>query len=87
MNSFIVIARFLPGTVMADVLAIVAEEQAAAARLASEGRLGSIHVSMPRQTVFLEVFAEDADAAAATVGELPMARWWELDVYPTPDPR
>ena len=86
MSTFIVVARFIPGTDMSEVFAVVREEQAQVAALAAAGRLGSVHISMPRQTVFIEVFADDEAAAEATVRTLPMAQWWTLDVYPTPAP-
>jgi uncharacterized protein (DUF2126 family) len=86
MTTFIVVARFIAGTDMSDVFAVVKEEQAQVAALTAEGRLGAVHISMPRQTVFVEVFAEDLAAAEATVLSLPMARWWTLDTYPTPAP-
>jgi muconolactone delta-isomerase len=84
--TFMVMARFKPDTNMGDVFAVVAEEQAQVASLAAQGRMGAIHLSMPRQTVFLEVFAADEAEAVATVESLPMARWWTLDVYPATPP-
>lgn len=48
-----VVCTFKEGTVMSDVFAVVAEEQA---------------------------------AVAATVQSLPMAHWWDLDVYPLAAP-
>jgi hypothetical protein len=39
-----------------------------------------------RGRVFIEVFAPDETSAKATVGTLPMAKWWDLDIYPTPPP-
>jgi muconolactone delta-isomerase len=81
-----VIAAFKTGTNMSEVMAVVAEERAQVRVLASEGRIGSIHISLPRQTVFLEIFADDEAAAEATVMTLPMSEWWTLDIYPTPAP-
>ena len=83
MNTYIVIARFIPGTNMQDVLAVVPEEQARVAALTTEGRLGAVHISMPRQTVFIEVVAEDEAAVESIIRSLPMAHWWTLDIYPT----
>lgn len=86
MTSCMVVATFKPGTNMAEVMAVVAEEQARVAELKEQGRLGSIHLATAaRQTVFLEVFG-DSDEAIATVTSLPMARWWDLDVYPLNPP-
>ncbi|MDH6531901.1 muconolactone delta-isomerase [Aurantimicrobium minutum] len=82
MNAFMVVCTFKPGTNMDDVFAVVAEEQAAVQSLQSAGRLESVKLSLGRGTVFLEVRAENPVAAATTVEELPMAKWWNLDVFP-----
>ena len=66
---------------MTEVFATVAEEQAQAAALTAEGRVGSIYLSLERGTVFIETFAEDPQEAVATVKTLPMAAWWDLDVF------
>ncbi len=86
MGTYMVVATFREGTDMGEVFAVVAEEQAAVAALTEAGRLGAIHVSLERGTVFLETYAEDGEGAAATVGALPMAAWWDLDVFPVPAP-
>lgn len=86
MATFMVVCTFKEGTVMADVFAVVAEEQAQVAALTAAGRLGSIHLSLARGTVFIEVHAETANEASATVGTLPMCAWWDLDVFPLATP-
>jgi len=90
MDSFMVVCTFVSGTDMSEVMAVVAEEQAKVAALKSTGDIGAVYLSTAqRGTVFLEIFAESADAARATVNSLPMAKWWDLDVYPinAPVPR
>lgn len=82
MNPFMVMARFRPGTDMQEVLAVAPEEKAAVLALRGEQRIGDVYISAPRQTVFLETFADDDAAALATVASLPMARWWDLDCFP-----
>ena len=82
MTTHIVVSTFRPGTDMRDVFAVVDQERAQVAALVADGRLGSVHLSPERGTVFLEIFAEDAATARATVASLPMAKWWELDIYP-----
>lgn len=82
MSTFMVLARFLPGTDMQEVLAVAPEEKAAVIALRGQERLGDVYISGPRQTVFFETFGEDEAAALATVASLPMARWWELDCFP-----
>ena len=86
MTTHMVVCTFQPGTVMSEVFAVVEEERAQVAALVADGRMGSVHLSPERGTVFLEVFAEDDDAARSTVETLPMARWWDLDVFPVAAP-
>ena len=78
-----VVCTFVAGTDMLEVMAVVAEEQAKVAELKSAGQIGAVYLStLERGTVFLEIFAVDANAARATVVSLPMAKWWDLDIYP-----
>ena len=86
MTTHIVVSTFRPGTDMRDVFAVVDQERAQVAALVADGRLGSVHLSPERGTVFLEVVAADADAARATVETLPMAVWWDIDVFPVAAP-
>lgn len=82
MSAFMVVCTFREGTAMDEVFATIPEEQAKVAELTAEGRLGVIHLALARRTVFIETFADDADAAAAIVATLPMAKWWDSDVFP-----
>lgn len=86
MATFMVICTFREGTDMTEVFATVAEEQAQAAALAAEGRVGSIYLSLARGTVFIEAFAEGPEEAVATITTLPMAKWWHLDVFALTSP-
>ena len=86
MNPFIVMAQFVPGTDMQEVYAVAPQEKAQVLALRGEGRIGAVHISAPRGTVFIETFAEDEDAARATIETLPMARWWSLDCFPVTMP-
>ena len=81
-----VVCTFRAGTDMKEVFAVVAEEQAAVAALTAEGRLGEIRLSLVRGTVFIATFGTDAEDASATVRSLPMARWWDVEVYPVAAP-
>ena len=85
MPTFIVICAFDPA-VLPQMSAVIAEEVAQVEILKAEGRLGSVFISPQRGRVFLEVFAEDEAGAEATAQTLPMAKWWELDIYPTMAP-
>ena len=86
MDEFMVVCTFRAGTDMREVFAVVAEEQAAVAALAAEGRLGDIRLSMARGTVFIQAFGGDAEAATASVRSLPMSKWWDIDTFPIAAP-
>lgn len=87
MNEYMVVCTFKEGTVMSDVHGVIAEEQAAAAALRAAGRIGSIYLAtISRGTVFIETFATSVEDAAATVQSLPMAVWWDIDVFPLSAP-
>ena len=62
---------------------VIDEEVAQVCVLTAEGRLKAVHISPMRGRVFLEVIAESEGEAKATVESLPMAQWWEIDIYPT----
>lgn len=83
MNAYMVVAKFKPGTVMAEVLAVLPQEQARVDELRAEGKLTGVHLAtQARQTVFLQVSASDEDDAEQIVRTLPMAKWWDVDVFP-----
>ena len=87
MEKFMVVCTFKPGTEMSDVYSIVAEEQAKAAELQAAGKIGAIHLAtISRGTVFIETFAENLEEATATIQSLPMAIWWDIDVFPLSAP-
>lgn len=79
MSSFKVVCAYKLGTVMAEVFAVVAEEQATVQSLQNEHRRGAVYLALARGTVFLEIVADDPGAAEMKVHELPMASWWNLD--------
>lgn len=87
MDKFMVVCEFKKGTVMSDVYDVVAEEQAKAAELQAAGKLGPIHLAtLSRGTVFIETFATSVDEATSIVESLPMAVWWDIDVFPLSAP-
>jgi muconolactone delta-isomerase len=87
MEKFMVVCTFKPGTEMSDVYSVVAEEQAKAAELQAAGKIGAIHLAtISRGTVFIETFAENLEEAASTIQSLPMAIWWDIDVFPLSAP-
>jgi hypothetical protein len=82
MNAFMVVSTFKPNTDMSEVMKVVEDEKAAVKALQADGRLGQIFLAVPHGKVFIEAFGDDAAAAEANVKELPMATWWDLQVYP-----
>lgn len=87
MDKFMVVCEFKKGTVMSDVYDVVAEEQAKVAELQAAGKLGPIHLAtLSRGTVFIETFATSVDEATSIVESLPMAVWWDIDVFPLSAP-
>jgi len=86
-NPFMVVATFKPGTHMPDVFAVVPEEQERIRQLQAEGRINTVYLATAaRQTVFLESFGSDIDDVLAMVDTLPMAKWWDIDVFPLNPP-
>jgi len=82
MDAFMVVATFKPDTDMTQVFAVVAEEQARVKTLEAEGKVGQIFLSLARGTVFIQTFAASEDEARDTVLTLPMAKWWDLQLFP-----
>ncbi len=85
-KTFMVMAGFSPETDLPQMKSVITEEAAQVQVLRAERRLGAVHVSVGRGKVFLEVLADDEAAARATVQTLPMATWWDIDIYPTTAP-
>jgi muconolactone delta-isomerase len=81
MNGFFVECTFKPGTDMSEVMKLVEEEKSKVAELKAEGRLGQIFLAVPQGKVFIELNADSAESADATVRELPMSVWWDLEVF------
>lgn len=82
-----VVCTFKKGTEMSDVYEVVAEEQAKAAELQAAGKLGAIHLAtISRGTVFIETNAMNTEEATETIQSLPMAKWWDIDVFPLSAP-
>jgi len=87
MDKYMVVCTFKKGTVMSDVYGVIAEEQAKASELQSAGKLGPIHLAtLSRATVFIETFASSVEEATSIIESLPMAVWWDIDVFPLSAP-
>jgi muconolactone delta-isomerase len=81
MKQFIAVSTFHEGVDMEEVLRVVPEEKLKVAELQNSGRLGQIRMAVPRGKVFLDVFAETDQAALEVVRELPMSKWWGIEVF------
>lgn len=87
MDKFMVVCTFKKGTVMSDVYDVISQEQARASELQSAGKIGPIHLAtLSRGTVFIETFASSVEEAMSIVESLPMAAWWDIDVFPLSAP-
>ncbi len=87
MDKFMVVCTFKEGTVMSDVYGVIAEEQAKTIDLQSAGKIGPIHLAtLSRGTVFIETFASSVEESTSIVQSLPMAVWWDIDVFPLSAP-
>lgn len=82
MAQYMAISTFFENTDMSEVLQVVAEERAKVQELQEQGRLGQIRLAVPKGKVFLDVFAESDEEAISVVRELPMAKWWDVEVFP-----
>jgi muconolactone delta-isomerase len=72
---------------MPVVFAVVPEEQERIRQLQAEGRVNTVYLATAaRQTVFLESFGNDINDVLAMVNTLPMAKWWDIDVFPLNPP-
>lgn len=81
MSEFMAVCTFKEGTDMSEVFAVVAQERDAVATLQANGTIGVVKLATPQGKVFLEVHADDAGLALAAVETLPMAKWWNIEVY------
>jgi muconolactone delta-isomerase len=82
MSAFMAVATFQEGTNMDEVFAVREEESKVVHALQGEGRMGAVSISLERGTVFLEITAPDEAKARETVLELPMSRWWNIEIFP-----
>jgi len=86
MNRYMVVATFRVGADMNEVFAVAADEVARVEALRADGRMGAVYLALARGKVFIEVNATDATDVEVIIESLPMAKWWELDIYPVTAP-
>ena len=71
---------------MDEIRAEIPAEQAQAKKLEDEGLVTSIKVAMPKRAVFIEMAADNEQAALAAVMTLPMAKLWDIEIFETTPP-
>ena len=81
-----VVATFKEDASQEEIRALIPAEQAQAKLLEAQGLLGSIKVSMPKRTVFLEAFGQDNQSVLETINSLPLAALWNISIFPTTPP-
>ena len=81
-----VVATFKEGVTQEEIRALIPAEQMQAKLLEEQGLLGSIKVSMPKRTVFLEAFGEDDASVLSTIQSIPFFTIWDIELFPTSPP-
>jgi hypothetical protein len=85
-QTFMVVATIRDDTNFAEFAALREDEQKQLEALRSAGKIGAHYVSPARKATFIEVIAADEKRVAETLGTLPFARFFDVDVYPTVPP-
>jgi hypothetical protein len=86
MNSYMVVATFKEGITQEEIRALIPAEQAQAKLLEEQGLIGVIKVAMPKRTVFIEAFSQDDQSALETIYSLPLAKLWDIELFPITPP-
>ena len=81
-----VVATFKEGVTQEEIRALIPAEQAQAKLLEEEGFIGVIKVAMPKRTVFIEAFGQDDQSALETIYSLPLAKLWDIELFPITPP-
>jgi len=81
-----VVATFKEGVTQEEIRALIPAEQAQAKLLEEQGRIGVIKVAMPKRTVFIEAFGQDDQSALETIYSLPLAKLWDIELFPITPP-
>jgi len=84
--TFMVVGTIRDDTDFAELATLRADEERQLQALQSDGRIGAHHLSLARQTVFLEVMATDLEHVVETLETLPFARFFDRDIYPIGPP-
>ena len=81
-----VVATFKEGVTQEEIRALIPAEQAQAKLLEEQGLIGVIKVAMPKRTVFIEAFSQDDQSALETIYSLPLAKLWDIELFPITPP-
>jgi muconolactone delta-isomerase len=81
-----VLATVRHDTDFAQFAALQAAEQQQLEVLRSEGRIGAHYVAPARRATFIEVIAVDEKQVEDTLATLPLAQFFDLDIYATTPP-
>jgi hypothetical protein len=83
-QTVMVVGTFRADTDLAALQALLPAEEKQVEVLRAAGKLGAVRLSLARSTAFVEVIAADEEDVAATVATLPLSRFVDIDIYPTP---
>jgi len=86
MNSYMVVATFKEGVTQEEIRSFIPAEQAQAKLLEEQGLIGVVKVAMPKRTVFIEAFGQDDQSALETIYSLPLAKLWDIELFPITPP-
>ena len=81
-----VVATFKEGVTQEEIRSLIPAEQAQAKLLEEQGFIGVIKVAMPKRTVFIEAFGQDDQSALETIYSLPLAKLWDIELFPITPP-
>ena len=81
MQQFVVVNTFHEGIGMKDILKVVIAERVKVKGLQEQGHLGEVKLAVPQGKVFLDVFAASEEQARTIVQQLPMSKWWDIEIY------
>ena len=81
-----VVGTFKEGVTQEEIRALIPAEQAQAKLLEVQGLIGVIKVAMPKRTVFIEAFGQDDQSALETIYSLPLAKLWDIELFPITPP-
>ena len=85
-HTFMVVATVRDNTDFAQFAALSADEQKQLEVMRSDGRVGAHYIAPARRTTFIEVIAADETQVEETLASLPLAQFFDFDIYSTAPP-